>query len=256
MKNNDIDVVIGTLAYEAGSYILDTFFANQKQIQEYYPAAELVMATSEKHYAANLMNMLTNYSVRGSVICYDFERPDYSKNRIWNITSGREAIRKYFLQKSYPQYLLFLDSDMTFGNSVISTMLKAMQGYDVVFSGYPFKDEGSGLAGCGCVLLTREVLEKVKFRCYEFKNGEVIFEDNLLEMDAYQQGFKINRGFFIGIKHYLSADKFRYGRPHDVKMLRKLLHDSRIRYFLIRLSVAIKFNVPWFLRRCRIKLHL
>ncbi len=256
MKNIDIDVAIGTLAYEAGSYILDKFIANQKQIQECFPTSELIMATSEKNYAANLMNMLTDYGVRGSVISYDIESPYYSKDRIWNIASGREAIRKHFLQKSYPQYLLFLDLDMTFETSVIRTMLKAMQGYDVVFSGYPFKDEGSGLAGCGCVMLTREVLEKIKFHCYEFKNGEVIFEDNLLEMDAYRKGFKINRGYFIGIKHYLSADKFRYGKPHDVIILRKILHNSRIRYFLIRLSVAIKFNVPWFLRRCRNKIHL
>jgi len=137
---------------------------------------------------------------------------------------------------------------MTFEPSVIKIMEKEIQGYDVVFSGYPLKHYGIGLAGAGCVMLTRSILEKVKFRCYEFKNGEVIFEDNLLEMDLFRLGSRIKKGFFLSIDHYRSVTEARHVTPQPTGILRKITNCTFARYGLIRASIMIQYNIPWKLK--------
>ncbi len=127
-------------------------------------------------------------------------------------------------------------------------MKKEIQGYDVVFSGYPLKRYGMGLAGMGCVMFTRSILEKVKFRCYEFKNGELIFEDNLLEMDLFRLGSQIKKGFFLSINHYRSATEVRHVTPQPVGIFRKIANCAFVRYALISVSIMIQLNIPWNLK--------
>jgi hypothetical protein len=124
-------------------------------------------------------------------------------------------------------------------------MERKIQGYDVVFSGYPLRQYGIGLAGAGCVMLTRSILEKLEFRCYEFKNGEVIFEDNVLEFDLFRLGSRVKKGFFLSITHYTSATESRRVTPHPVGPARRITNNAFIRYALIRVSMTIKQNIPW-----------
>jgi hypothetical protein len=102
-----------------------------------------------------------------------------------------------------------------------------------------------GLAGAGCVMLSRSTLEKLEFRCCEFKNGEVIFEDNVLEMDLFRLGSRVKKGFFLSITHYASATESRRVTPHPVGLARRITNSAFIRCALIRASMTFKQNIPW-----------
>ncbi len=248
MFKSIVNVVIGTPIYRQGSYIIDKFLSNQKQIQQNYPSSALILATDEHDLITELEERLNFWKLRGTVLPYEVAKPDYARSRLWTIACGREAIREYTLSQTEARYLLFLDADMTFEPSVIKTMEKEIQGYDVVFCGYPIPRYGVGLAGNGCVMLTRSILKKVKLRCYEFKNGEVIFEDNLLEMDLFRLGSRVKKGFFLTINHYINATEFRQITPQPVGILRKITNCAFARYWLIRASIMIHYNIPWKLK--------
>ena len=248
IEGTTVNIVIGTPIYCQGAYVLDKFLSNQKQIQQSYPSSELILATSEYDFIKELERLVSFWKLRGTVLFYEVVKPDHARSSIWNVASGREAIREYTLSQTEARYLLFLDADMIFGPSVIKTMETEIQGYDVVLSGYPLHRYGIGLAGAGCVMLTRSILEKVKFRCYEFKNGEVIFEDNLLEMDLFRLGSRVKKGFFLYISHYRSATEARHITPQPVGILRKIANCAFARYWLIRASIMIQHNIPWKLK--------
>ncbi|MFC1958878.1 hypothetical protein ACFLV6_03085 [Chloroflexota bacterium] len=243
-----MDVVIGTPIYRQGAYVIDKFLSNQKQIQQSHQLSEIVLATCEHDYIEELENLISLWELRGTVLSYKVVQPEYAQSRIWNIACGREAIREYILSKTEARYVLFLDADMTFEPSVIKIMGKEINGYDVVFSGYPIQHYGIGLAGLGCAMLTKSTLEKVKFRCCEFKNGEVIFEDNLLEMDLFRLGRRVKKGFFLSINHYMSATRTRSIAPQPVGILRRITNWPFARYGLIRASIMVRHNVPWKLK--------
>ena len=242
------NVVIGTPVYRRGAYVIDKFLSNQKEIQQDYPSCELVLATCEDYFATELERLLSLWELRGRVLLYKLVKPDYAQSSIWNIACGREAIRHYTLSETQARYLLFLDVDMTFDSSVIKIMEKEIQDYDVIFSGYPLRDYGIGLTGAGCAMLARSVLERVKFRCCEFKNGEVIFEDNLLEMDLFRLGSRIKKGFFISISHYRSENEARQIAPQPVGTVRRIANSAFVRYGLIRASIITQHNIPWKLK--------
>ena len=243
-----MNVVIGTPIYRQGAYVLDKFLSNQERIQQSYPSSELILATCEYDFIKELDGLVSLWNLRGTVVSYEVVKPDYARSNIWSIACGREAIREYTLSQTQARYLLFLDADMTLEASVIKTMEKEIQGYDVVFSGYPLHHYGIGLAGAGCMMLTRSVLEKIRFRCYEFKNGEVIFEDNVLEMDLFRLGSRIKKGFFISVKHYTSATEARLIAPQPLGLLRKMANCALARYWLIKMSIMVQHNIPWKLK--------
>ncbi len=243
-----MNVVIGTPVCRERAYAVDKFLSNQKQIQQSYPSSELILATQEYDFIKELESLVSFWKLRGTVLLYEVVKPDYAWSSIWNIACGRESVRKYALSQTEARYLLFLDADMTFEPSVIKTMESEIQGCDVVFSGYPLQRYGIGLAGAGCVMLTRSILEKIKFRCDEFKNGEVIFEDNLLEMDLFRLGSRVKKGFFLTINHYISATEARQVTPQPVGILRKMANCAFCRYGLIRVSLMTRYNIPWRLK--------
>ena len=249
-----MNVVIGTPIHCQGTYVIDKFLSNQKQIQQDYTSSELILATSEYDFTKKLENAVSLWELRATVLFYDVAKPSYARSPIWNITAGRETIRKYMLSQTEARYLLFLDSDMTFEPSVIETLERKIRDCDVVFSGYPLKCHGIGLAGAGCLMLSRNILERIQFRCYEFQNGEVIFEDNLLEMDLFRLGSRVKKGFFLSISHYTSARDARHITPQPVSMIRRMLNCSLIRYGLIRASITIHRNIPWNLKLFLIRL--
>ncbi|MBA7625851.1 hypothetical protein ES703_33285 [subsurface metagenome] len=254
------NVIVGTLFYRAGAYIIDKFLANQKEIQQNYPSSELVFATVEDDFIEELERLLSFYGLRGKVILYETVKPDYARNRIWNTTCGREAMRQYVLFRTEASHLLFLDADMTYDPLVIKIMEQESQGYDVVFSGYAGRDFGISTAGVGCSMLHRSTLEKLKFRCYEFKNGDVIDEGVTLEMDLTKLGQRVRKGFFLSICHYTNECEARCIDPQPMGLFRKITNSSLFRYVLIRASIVTRhdisgrlqflvYNFPFRLRR-------
>ena len=243
-----VNVVIGTPIYRQGAYVLDKFLSNQKSIQQSYPSSELVLATCEYDFIKELESLVSFWKLRGTVLSYEVVKPDYAHSNIWNITCGREAIRNYTLFQTEASYLLFLDADMTFEPSVITIMENEIQGYDIVFSGYPLQRHGIGLAGAGCMMLTRNTIDKIRFRCYEFKNGEVIFEDNVVEMDLFRLRSRIKKGFFVSVDHYASATDAKRITAQPIGLRRGIANCAFARYALIRTSIRLKYNIPWKLK--------
>lgn len=243
-----MNVVIGTPVHRQGAYVLDKFLANQQQIQRNYPSSEMVLATNESDFIEELEGLLGSWGLRGEVVLYETTKPEYARSRLWNIGCGREAIRNYVLSRTDARYLLFLDADMTFDPSVVSIMEREIQNHDAIFSGYPMRRYGIGLAGCGCVTLTRSILEKLRFRCYESKNGEVITEDNMLEMDLFRSGGRIKKGFFVAITHYENSTEGKHIEPQRLGLWRKIANNNFIRYMLIKISIAARYNIPWHLK--------
>jgi len=246
--DNRVDVVIGTVIYRQGSYIIDKLLANQKEIQQEYPRSELIFAVNEADFVQELERLLSHWGLRGRVILYETIKPEYARSKVWNIACGREAIRRYTLSQPEVRYLLSLDADLICDADIIEIMEREIQGYDIVFSGCPLRDYGIGLAGAGCVMINRSVLEKIRFRCVEFKNGDVMFEDNLLELDSFKLRSRIKRGFFLHVSHYKSANEARNIEPHPVSLYQKITTSVLVRYVLIRASFVVKRNIPWRLK--------
>lgn len=248
VMKKSVNVMVGIPIYRQGTYIIDKFLTNQKEIQQEYPSSELVLATNEDDFIKELGQLLNFYELRGNVILYQTVKPDYARSKVWNVACGREAIRQYTLLQTEARYLLSLDTDMTYEAAIIKIMERAINGYDVVFSGCPIRGYGSGLAGAGCLMLTRDILEKIKFRCLEFKNGEVMFEDNLLELDLFRLRSRIKRGFYLHVSHYKNENEARHIAPQLLGPYQRIMTSVYVRYGLIRASLMVKHNIPWKLK--------
>lgn len=246
--DKDIDVVVGVLIYRQGAYILDKFLANQKEIQREYSQSRLVLAVNEPDFVEELKQLLNSCGVTSDFILYDTEKPHYARSRVWNVTCGREALRKYVISQTQAQYLLSLDADMIYQPDIVQIMKSEIQGYDIIFSGCPLRNYGIGLAGAGCALISRRLLEQIRFRCVEFKNGDVMFEDNMLELDAFRLRSRIKRGFFLHVSHYKSANESRHINPHRVSLYQAITTSMPVRFVLIRASLIVKRNIPWRLK--------
>lgn len=236
-------VVVGGPIHRAGAYIIDKFLENQKKIQDNYPASELVLATVEKEFVEELEEMLSRWGVKGRVILYKTVKPDYAQIWIWNVACGREAIRQYVLSQTNAGYLLNLDTDMVFDPSVISVMLKEIQGYDVVAGGYAGRLYGNCIGFGGCSLFTRETLKRIQFRCYEFRNHQAIDEGDTVSMDLFSLRLKVKRGYFVAIDHYRDSSNFRHTDPHPIPLLGMISNWPLLRYILFRLSILLKYNL-------------
>ena len=246
--NDSVNVVVCVPIYRAGAYILDKFLANQKEIQQNYPSSELVFATNEPDFIGELEGTLSLRALRGKVLCYETIKPDYAKSRFWNVACGREAIRRYTLSETKAKYLLSLDADMTYDSNIIGIMEKEIQNCDVVCSGYPLRDFGMCLTGGGCCMLTATVVEKIGYRCIEFRNGVAISEDTLLELDLIRAGKRIKRGFFLAISHYDSEGQAKTIGPQPLGLYRRITQSVFVRYTLIRASITFKSNIGDWLR--------
>jgi len=237
-------VLIGTPVHRDGAYALEKFLANQQLIQQARPDCDLVFSTDDVSYVGELKDALHRWGLRGEVITYQVARPGYAKSRYWDIAGGRESIRRYFLSRPEVEGLLFLDADMTYDTQLVGILEQEIAGHDAVFSGYRLRNNRIGLAGGGCFLLRKQTLEKISFRCYEFNNGQTISEDTIAEMDLFQQGCRVKKGFFLAISHYYSATEARHISPQKVGLYRKAANGSLARFCLIRASVALHYNIP------------
>jgi hypothetical protein len=217
--------------------------SNLQEIQHKYPASELLLATAEADYIEELKGLLEAYHIRGQVISYRTEKPDYARSRVWNTVCGREAMRRYMLSHTSADYMLCLDSDMTYDTDVVEILVGEIQGCSLVHSGYPLRHYGVGLSGTGCTMLTRDVLEKLSFRCHEFKNGHIIPEDLMLEVDMFRIRSKSRRGFFLSICHYIDEKEAKCITRRPVGLLRRISNAPLLRYILIRISICLGYNI-------------
>lgn len=202
-----------------------------------------MLSTNENDFRSELENLLYSYGLRGRAIHYETVKPDYARSRVWNIACGREAIRRYILSQTEAKYYLSMDADMIYEPAVVKIMKTMIQDCDIVFSGYPLRDFGIGLTGAGCMMVNRDTLKKIQFRCAEFKNGDMVSEDNLFEMDSFRLGCKIKKGIFIHASHYKSENEVKHVAPQPVSLYRRITTSSLIRYLLIRSSLIVNYNI-------------
>jgi hypothetical protein len=239
-----IDVMVGVVTHRAGAYVLDKFLTNQKDIQQNHPSSKLVLATNEPDFVSELEAILAQWDINGEVLLYETVKPSQTRSRIWNIACGREAMRQYILKRTYARYLIMFDSDMTYDFDVIDILLRELQGCDIVYSGYTLRQTtGIALAGTGCCIIKMELLEAIKFRCLEFKNGYVLQEDTLLELDLIRLRKRIKKGFFVHIEHYYNSFQNESIRPQPVGLFRKIMHSKLVRLVLIRASIIFRCDV-------------
>ena len=245
MKDNQTSpqVMVGVVIHRAGAYVMDKFLANQKAIQDINPSAKLVFATNEPDYALELEDILGRQAIRATVLRYQTVKPDFARSRIWNISCGRETIRRYFLREAPDGYLAFFDADMIYAPAAIDIMLKELEGYDAVFSGYRLRRVGVALCGGGCGLFPAATMREFPYRCLEFKNGVAINEDALLEFDLLRAGKRLKKGFFFSISHYDGSDKVNTLNPMPVGWYRRITHSKLVRYSLIQASIILKYDL-------------
>jgi len=240
------DVITGAPICRRTAFALDEFLANQREIQRAYPDCELILATEEPDFVDELKERIARYNLRGDAIAFELVRPDYARHWSWAVAGGREAIKQYALSEG-AEYLLYFDADMTYAPSVISIMKEKIEGFDVVSSGYRLPRYGAWGFGGGCVLINRKTLNKITFRCYEFKRGYVITEDEWLDVDLFTSRARVKKGIFVPIKHYIEGGQYYAIEPQPVGWLRQLANRPLVRYILVRMSLLFGRNIAGWL---------
>lgn len=237
-------IIVGTTVVRKSSYAINKFLWNQAEIQNYNPQTELIIATDEIKFLGQLKDRLERHKLKGEVIYYETQKPRYAKdNRIWSMTAGREAIRKYMLEKNGADWLFSVDADMTFEPNSINILDEKANGWAVIQSGYHLRDVDAISFGLGCSLIGRKVLEQMQFRCCEFKNGEVIEEGNMFEYDMVKKGIKIVKGLFLEIRHYYNNTDYVLTFPNQLPLSKRITTHSLLRYGLIGASILFKHDI-------------
>lgn len=241
------DVIAGAPICRRTAFALDKFLANQREIQQAYPGCELVMATEEPDFVNELKERIARYHLRGEVITFELVKPEYARSQVWAIAGAMEAIRQHTLSQG-AEYLFSVDSDMTYEPPVISVLKEKIEGFDVVFSGYRSRYWDDWVFGGGCFMINRQTLDKITFRCFEFNNGWVIYEDELLDMDLFRCHARVRKGIFAHIRHYTESGQYYAIEPQPVGWLRRLSNSLLVKYILVRLGVLFKRNIARRLR--------
>lgn len=236
------NVLICSLVCRRTAYVLDLFLANQQEIHRVYPKCYLVLATDESDFILELKELITRYNLNGEVIFYETIKPDYAKHRVWSIACGREKLRQFAISKN-AEFMLFLDSDMTFDPQVVNILMPIIQGFDAVYSGYILRKNRTWGFATGCLLMKRSAFSRIDFRCYEFKNGDTICEDELLDMDLFRIRARVHKGLFLSIKHFRTKEEFFVIKAGPVPRFRKLTSNLMIRYILLITSIRFKHNI-------------
>jgi len=236
------DVIMGAPICRRTAFALDEFLANQQEIQRAYPDCELILATEEPDFVDELKERIARYNLRGDAIAFELVRPANARHWAWAVAGGREAIKQYALSEGV-EYLLYFDADMTYDPSVISVMKEKIGGFDVVSSGYMLPRYGAWGFGGGCVLINKKTLNKINFRCYEFKSGFAITEDEWLDVDLFTSRARVKKGIFVPIKHYIEGGQYYAIEPQPVGWFRQLVNRPLVRYLEVRMSLLFGRNI-------------
>jgi len=97
------------------------------------------------------------------------------------------------------------------------------------------------------VLINRKTLNKIIFRCYEFKRGYVITEDEWLDVDLFTSRARVKKGIFVPIKHYIESGQYYAIEPRPVACFRQLANRPLVRYILVRMSLLFGRNIAGWL---------
>jgi hypothetical protein len=240
------DVIVGAPICRRTAFALDEFLANQQEIQRAYPGCELLLATEEPDFIAELKERISQYNLKGDAIAFELVRPEYARHWSWAVAGGREAMRQYILSGG-AEHFLSVDGDMTYDPLVISIMKEKIKGFDVVSSGYRLPRYGAWGFGGGCVLINRKTLNKITFRCYEFKRGFAITEDEWLDVDLFTGRARVKKGIFVPIKHYIEGGQYYAIEPQPVGWLRRISNSLLVRYVLVRMSLLFGRNIAGWL---------
>jgi hypothetical protein len=239
----DIEIVVGSTLCRRTAFVIDKFLLCQKEIQRFYPSSILVLSTDEPDFASELRDQLVFYKLKGEVITYKTNKPVNNISFIWSITGGREAIRKYAVYRNVP-YLLFVDADVLLEPSALIILTDRIRGSDVLWSAYRFPPKGDMRIAGGCFMMNHRIMTKIHFRCFEFGNKELIFEDELFDSDSFRQHARVIKGVFLHVKHYANQNEYVATEPQDLGWVRKLANSTFVRYILVSTSIAIKYNIP------------
>ena len=215
MAKTDHDVLVGCPIHPADTIYVEGFIESMKS--QDYPHLRIIFAETSGDKEFFKLLERTGELVLSA-------RPD-KDGRMEKIIAGREKIRQYFLEHDDYYSLWFVDADVRPPSDALSKLIKADK--DVI-SGvclshfnvggkrrvlpclYRFTDEkgvcqqlnrqevsGSGVeeiavAGFGCVLVKRRVLEKIAIRRFAEGGGE----DAAFFIDSLKAGFKnfVNKG--------------------------------------------------------------
>lgn len=241
---NRLTVVVGAPVCRRGAYILDKFLSNQREIQQRYPLSEMALATDEPDFAGEVETLLGSSGVRGRVVRYETVGPPRGGSWYSSIASGREAVRQYILSQTRAKYLMSVDADMLYDTRLVEIMEREIEGYDAVFSGAPLRSvRGTIGMGGGCAMLRRSALERIQFRCVELRNGEVLDDGCMLEMDLIRSGIAVKKGVFVSVNHYIGPAEALSVNPQPLGLFRRISTSRYVRYSLLRASLLLGCDI-------------
>ena len=137
---------------------------------------------------------------------------------------------------------------MVYEMSVISIMKLKIEGFDSVYSGYRWRNGNWGFGG-GCIMINRKAFSQITFRCYEFKNGQVLSEDEILDMDFFSARIHANKGIFLTSKHFNSRDEYYTINPKPLPLFLAIGNSLFVKYVVMRADIILRINVG-------LKIHL
>jgi len=209
-ENNEPKVLVGCVTYDKdGVYITD--FLNAIRSQDFKNTDILFVDTSSsEEYSARLRGT-------GAIVMSGEKDLDHKIKRVSN---GRNLIREYAISKGY-DYLWFVDNDVMPKSDALSRLLSHRKDMiagvcllpanvdgstKVVPNIYVIDQKDKGLtpvglsevmedrvmdiasAGFGCVLVSRDVFEKIGIRYFE---NSMAGEDLAFFSDAREKGFSV-----------------------------------------------------------------
>lgn len=229
-------ILIGCVTYFKQAHVLDLLLQSLKKLRgpgiEFTADIIFVDNSPGDRYYPHLQKKLADAKLPGkSMVAYD--APGL-KNRIDRIITGRNVVRNEFLKNPAYTHLFFLDTDVMIPPETLVTLLAHQKplvaGAYLSHQELPNGKKGTFPVGClqhekqgfvrqlkidnvweprllelaitglGCVLMHRDVLEKVSFR----NIGDSITggEDSAFFIDAREQGFPLFMDTSIRCDHY------------------------------------------------------
>ena len=233
-KSTKPHLLIGCVTYFKQAHVLDLLIASLKKLKRDTFSADILFVDNSpgNAYYAHLQKKLADAKLPGKVmVAYD--APGL-KNRIDKIIGGRNAVRAEFLKNKEYTHLFFLDTDVIMPPETVATLLKhdkpLVAGLYLARQQLPNGKTGIFPVGCvahetlgrvrqltidevweqrlieaavtglGCVLMRRDVPEKVGFR----NIGDSITggEDTAFYGDARKAHFLLFLDTSIRCDHY------------------------------------------------------
>lgn len=236
-----MDVTIGVPINCKSGYMLKEFLQNQEQIKITTKfSSNIAFSTEDRDFCPELEEYLLQTDLDYAILTFEVEKPEWARDRIWALTQAREVIRKYCIEND-SQYLIFLDSDMTFDPDLVNILIdKAMEGFDVVYNCYFLKNGRITFNGFGGTLISRDIYREVPFRCYETADHRAVIDEGFyFEMDLLRRNAKIFSGILCRSAHYSSPGASLRLEPRPLSILERIKSS----YFL-RKTLSFIAEVP------------